>query len=78
MDRKDERIDIIESRYEDCILACYNCGVTVRLHQVAFRSPNNYVVGYTFLCDECHPHIADKKHGFVIVEIAHEEIGGLS
>jgi len=51
---------MIKNRYEDCKLACANCGDAKHLMQVAHRNDDDSVVGYVFLCKECLPIIEGK------------------
>ena len=50
----------IGNKYGDCIIACYNCGVTDHLFQVAHRDEKDMVCGYLFLCNKCHSHLIGK------------------
>jgi hypothetical protein len=59
----------IGNKYEDAVVACKGCNTKAKLHQVAFRNETDHVVGYIFLCDDCHIAIADGKHGINVVEL---------
>jgi len=44
---------MIGNKYQDCELACFDCGKKSDLMQVAHRDMNDFVVGYLFLCNLC-------------------------